>query len=42
MPGYAGALVPDDRWAIVTYLRVLQARELAAGDIPEEARAWLH
>jgi hypothetical protein len=28
MPAYASVLAPDDRWAIVDYVRVLQDREV--------------
>ena len=46
MPPYGAVVPPEDRWAIVHYVRVLersQAMPLAAlpADHQEEARAWL-
>jgi mono/diheme cytochrome c family protein len=45
MPAYGDALAPDDRWAVVTFVRVLEARvvqldQLAPHD-RQEALAWL-
>jgi mono/diheme cytochrome c family protein len=39
MPGYASALASTDGWAVVAYVRALQAREVP---VTEEARRWLH
>lgn len=45
MPGYAGALSPTDRAAILAYLRVLQHREVALDELTrvqrQEAMRWL-
>lgn len=39
MPGYAAELQPQDRWAIVAYLRVLQYSQHAPLDeLPEGVR----
>ncbi len=40
MPSYGGALSAPDRWAVLAFVRALQAREVAADD-PEVSR-WLH
>jgi mono/diheme cytochrome c family protein len=38
MPGYAHALDPDDAWAVVAYLRTLQASQNARiEDVPDDA-----
>lgn len=39
MPSYGVALAPPDRWAVLTYVRVLQSREQP---VSEEALRWLH
>jgi mono/diheme cytochrome c family protein len=39
MPSYGGALAPADRWAVISYVRALQAREIAVGDVPAGVRA---
>jgi len=42
MPSYAAELSPEDRWAVVAYVRALQLSQHAAVDqLPEEARARL-
>ncbi|HEV7223035.1 MAG TPA: cytochrome c [Pirellulales bacterium] len=42
MPSYANRVEPEDRWAIVAYLRALQLGQNARiDDVPEEARAEL-
>jgi mono/diheme cytochrome c family protein len=45
MPSYRTALAPDDRWAVVELVRVLQQREVAVDtlspDEREEAKRWL-
>jgi mono/diheme cytochrome c family protein len=42
MPAYAAQIVPEDRWAIVLYVRALQlSQNAAAGDVPEEIRQKL-
>lgn len=42
MPSYAAQLGPDDRWAIVDYLRALQrSQHVAVETLPPEARARL-
>jgi mono/diheme cytochrome c family protein len=42
MPSYAGSIQPADRWAIVSYVRALQATEMATlSDVPPDARAQL-
>jgi len=39
MPDYAAQIPPRDRWAIVAYVRALQASETATiNDVPPEAR----
>jgi mono/diheme cytochrome c family protein len=39
MPSYADQVPPEDRWAIVVYLRALQRSQNARlGDVPEELR----
>jgi mono/diheme cytochrome c family protein len=39
MPSYRQQINPDDRWAIVGYMRALQRSQNAAkSDIPEEMR----
>jgi mono/diheme cytochrome c family protein len=39
MPDYAGQIRPDDRWAIVAYIRALQLSEHAVvDDVPPEER----
>ena len=36
MPSYASRIRPEDRWAIVAYIRALQRSQNAAGgDLPE-------
>ena len=38
MPSYAGQVRPDDRWAIVAYLRALQlSQHVVAGEVPPRA-----
>lgn len=40
MPSYASRIVPDDRWRIAAYIRVLQLSENASiGDVPSDQRA---
>jgi mono/diheme cytochrome c family protein len=40
MPGYARQLAPDDRWAVVAYVRALQLREgIRIDDLPPAIRA---
>ncbi|QDV70370.1 Surface protein precursor [Rosistilla carotiformis] len=42
MPGYAGQITVEDRWAIVAYLRVLQAsRDVSIDEIPANKRSKL-
>ncbi|HEV8253459.1 MAG TPA: cytochrome c [Vicinamibacteria bacterium] len=42
MPDYAAQIAPEDRWAIVAYVRVLQLSQNAAvEELPAEARAQL-
>ncbi|WP_417732560.1 quinol:electron acceptor oxidoreductase subunit ActD [Rosistilla oblonga] len=42
MPGYAGQIAVEDRWAIIAYLRVLQAsRDATINEIPANKRAKL-
>jgi mono/diheme cytochrome c family protein len=42
MPDYAAQVAPEDRWAIVAYLRVLQLSQNAKlDDLPPERRAEL-
>ena len=42
MPDYAAQVQPRDRWAIVAYIRALQASEAATiNDVPPEERAKL-
>jgi mono/diheme cytochrome c family protein len=39
MPDYAAQIAPRDRWAIVAYVRALQASETATvNDVPPEER----
>jgi len=43
MPGYAHALTESDAWAVVSYVRALQAtRKGTIGDVPESAREELN
>jgi mono/diheme cytochrome c family protein len=46
MPSYASAIPMRDRYAILTYLRVLQSREVPLASLPpdeqQEAKKWLH
>jgi len=39
MPSYGNPLAPRDRWAVISYVRALQARE---APVSEEALQWLH
>jgi mono/diheme cytochrome c family protein len=42
MPDYAAQISPDDRWAIVAYIRALQLSQHASiNDVPAEARGQL-
>lgn len=42
MPDYAAQIPPDDRWAIVAYIRALQLSQHASiNDVPAEARGQL-
>lgn len=42
MPAYGAQIVPQDRWAIVAYVRALQlSRDASIEDVPVEARATL-
>ena len=42
MPDYASQVAPADRWAIIAYLRALQASQHAtAADVPSEKRSEL-
>jgi hypothetical protein len=42
MPGYAEKLTPEQRWAVVAYVRALQASQRARlEDVPPEARPLL-
>lgn len=42
MPSYAGALTPEDRWAVVGYVRALQLSQYAGLDqLPPDAREQL-
>ena len=42
MPDYSLQVEPEDRWAIVAYLRVLQRSERGTlADVPPEERARL-
>jgi hypothetical protein len=43
MGAYGYSVNPDDRWAIIAYMRVLQRAHLATiEDVPEPARADLN
>ena len=43
MPDYAAQIPPNDRWAIVAYVRALQLSQNAGvNDVPPEARAQLN
>jgi mono/diheme cytochrome c family protein len=43
MPDYSAQVVPRDRWAIATYIRVLQYSQMASiSDVPPEFRAELN
>ncbi len=39
MPSYAAQLLPESRWAVVTYVRVLNHASLAAQDIAAQLKA---
>ncbi len=42
MPDYAGQILPEDRWAIIAYVRALQLSEHATlSDVPREDREKL-
>ncbi|MFY0582390.1 c-type cytochrome [Cystobacter fuscus] len=42
MPSYAEKLTPEQRWAVVAYVRALRESQRARlGDVPAEARARL-
>jgi mono/diheme cytochrome c family protein len=42
MPTYAAQIQPADRWAIVSYIRALQASQMGTiNDVPADARAQL-
>ncbi|MGA3026595.1 MAG: c-type cytochrome [Bryobacteraceae bacterium] len=42
MPSYASRLIPDDRWRIIAYIRVLQFSQTATiSDVPPEDRSEL-
>jgi Cytochrome C oxidase, cbb3-type, subunit III len=42
MPTYGAQIQPADRWAIVSYIRALQASQMASiNDVPADARAQL-
>jgi hypothetical protein len=42
MPAYAPQIAPEDRWAIVMYLRALQRSQAGAlSDVPESERSSL-
>jgi mono/diheme cytochrome c family protein len=42
MPSYAAQIVPEDRWAIVLYLRALQrSQNVTLDDVPEDLRSQL-
>jgi mono/diheme cytochrome c family protein len=42
MPAYGAQITPEDRWAIVAYVRALQlSRNASIEDVPAEARAAL-
>jgi mono/diheme cytochrome c family protein len=42
MPDYAAQIAPEDRWAIIAYVRVLQLSQNATvAELPAEARARL-
>jgi mono/diheme cytochrome c family protein len=42
MPDYAEQIAPEDRWAIVAYIRALQLSQHAEiGDVPESERPAL-
>jgi Cytochrome C oxidase, cbb3-type, subunit III len=42
MPTYAAQIQPEDRWAIVSYIRALQTSQMASiNDVSPEARAQL-
>jgi hypothetical protein len=42
MPSYASRVIPDDRWRIIAYIRVLQFSETATiNDVPPEDRSKL-
>ena len=42
MYSYASRVPPEDRWAIIAYIRALQlSRHAAIEDVPQDARAQL-
>jgi hypothetical protein len=42
MPAYSQQITPEDRWAIIAYLRALQLSQNASlGDLPPEEREKL-
>lgn len=42
MPSYAAALTPEERWAVVAYVRALQlSHQAKLGQVPQEQRATL-
>ena len=42
MPAYGSQIAPEDRWAIVTYVRALQRSQASpASDVPADVRASL-
>jgi mono/diheme cytochrome c family protein len=42
MPGYGPQITPADRWAIVAWVRALQAsRNATIDDVPADVRATL-
>jgi mono/diheme cytochrome c family protein len=43
MPSYSQQIAPEDRWAIIAYIRALQlSQNASASDVPSEARAQLN
>ena len=36
MYGYGDRVVPEDRWAIIAYIRAIQANQQAPLDVPPE------
>ena len=41
MPDYSEQISPEDRWAIVTYVRALQLRQAGLSEVPVDRRREL-